>query len=106
MKELIRDQDIQITELKKELKVLNSCCSRKNVPITEDTSGVQDDFVSSGPAGRSLVSESNKPDLGSYDAPVDDFHVSKRNFDTQNLLYLSLPLSWLFFWENQDGNTC
>lgn len=75
MKKLIRDQDIQIMELKKELDVQNSRCSCKNVPITEDTSVDQDDSVLSGPAGRSFVSQSNKPDLGSYDAPVDNFHL-------------------------------
>ena len=78
MKQLIRDQYIQIVELKKELEVLNSCCSSKNIPVTEDTSIDQDDSVSSGQAGRSLVSLSNKPNLGSYDASVDNFHVSKR----------------------------
>jgi hypothetical protein len=107
MKQLIRDQDIQIVELKKELEVLNSCCSCKNVPVTEDTSIDQDDSVSSGQAGRSLGFLSNKPNLGSYDASVDNFHVSKRYFNTQNLVYLSLHLSpWFFFLENMDGNTC
>ncbi|RLM80297.1 hypothetical protein C2845_PM12G00370 [Panicum miliaceum] len=75
MKQLIRDQDIQIVELKKELEVLNSCCSCKNVPVTEDTSIDQDDSVSSGQAGRSLGSLSNKPNLGSYHASVDNFHL-------------------------------
>ncbi|XP_039787786.1 kinesin-like protein KIN-6 isoform X5 [Panicum virgatum] len=75
MTQLIRDQDIQIVELKKELEVLNSCCSSKNIPVTEDTSIDQDDSVSSGQAGRSLVSLSNKPNLGSYDASVDNFHL-------------------------------
>ncbi|RLN07302.1 hypothetical protein C2845_PM11G11500 [Panicum miliaceum] len=75
MKQLIRDQDIQIVELKKELEFLNSCCSCKNVPVTEDTSIDQDDSVSSGQAGRSLDSLSNKPNLGSYDASVDNFHL-------------------------------
>ncbi|PUZ73619.1 hypothetical protein GQ55_1G001700 [Panicum hallii var. hallii] len=75
MKQLIRDQDIQIVELKKELEVLNSCCSCKNVPVTEDTSIDQDDSVSSGQAGRSFGSLSNKPNLGSYDASVDNFHL-------------------------------
>ena len=89
MKQLIRDQYIQIVELKKELEVLNSCCSSKNIPVTEDTSIDQDDSVSSGQAGRSLVSLSNKPNLGSYDASVDNFHVSKRYFNTQNRVYLS-----------------
>jgi len=88
-KQLIRDQYIQIVELKKELEVLNSCCSSKNIPVTEDTSIDQDDSVSSGQAGRSLVSLSNKPNLGSYDASVDNFHVSKRYFNTQNRVYLS-----------------
>ena len=89
MKQLIRDQYIQIVELKKELEVLNSCCSCKHIPVIEDTSIDQDDSVSSGQAGQSLVSLSNKPNLGSYDASVDNFHVSKRYFNTQNRVYLS-----------------
>ncbi|KAG2655308.1 kinesin-like protein KIN-6 isoform X2 [Panicum virgatum] len=75
MKQLIRDQYIQIVELKKELEVLNSCCSCKHIPVIEDTSIDQDDSVSSGQAGQSLVSLSNKPNLGSYDASVDNFHL-------------------------------
>ncbi|OEL12924.1 Kinesin-like protein KIN-6 [Dichanthelium oligosanthes] len=75
MKELIKDRDIQIMGLKKELEILNSYCSCKNVTVTEDTSVDQDDSVSSGQASGSLVSLSNKPDLGSYDASVDNFHL-------------------------------
>ncbi|CAN6227152.1 unnamed protein product [Urochloa humidicola] len=75
MKELIRDQNIQIMQLKKELEILNSHCSCKNVPVTEDTSVDQDDSLSSDQAGQSLLSLSNKPDLGSYDASVDNFHL-------------------------------
>ena len=109
MKQLIRDQYIQIVELKKELEVLNSCCSSKNIPVTEDTSIDQDDSVSSGQAGQSLVSLSNKPNLGSYDASVDNFHVSKRYFNTQNrFIYQTITpfISLVFFWGNLDGNTC
>lgn len=91
MKELIRDQDIQIMELKKELEVLNSRCSCKNVPVTEDTSVDLDDPISSGQAGPILVSLLNVPDLGSYDASVDNSHVSKRNFNTQNLFLSITP---------------
>ncbi|XP_062217889.1 kinesin-like protein KIN-6 isoform X2 [Phragmites australis] len=75
MKELIRDKDIQIMELKKVLEVLKSCCSCKNFPIVGDTSDEQDDAVSSGQAAQSFVSLSNKPDLGSCDAAVDNFHL-------------------------------
>ncbi|CAN6242663.1 unnamed protein product [Urochloa humidicola] len=75
MKELIRDQNIQIMQLKKELEILNSHCPCNNVPLTEDTSVDQDDSVLSDQAGQSLLSLSNKPDLGSYDASVDNFHL-------------------------------
>ncbi|CAN6236796.1 unnamed protein product [Urochloa humidicola] len=36
MKELIRDKDIQIMQLKKELEILNSHCSCKNILVNED----------------------------------------------------------------------
>ncbi|KAJ1277422.1 hypothetical protein BS78_04G002500 [Paspalum vaginatum] len=62
MKELIRDKDIQIMELKKELEVLNARCSCKSVPITEESSVNQDDSVLSGQAVRSLISLSKKSD--------------------------------------------
>uniref|UniRef100_A0A0A9CMI4 Kinesin motor domain-containing protein n=1 Tax=Arundo donax TaxID=35708 RepID=A0A0A9CMI4_ARUDO len=75
MKELIRDKDIQIMELKKELEVLNSCCSCKNFPIVEDTFDEQDDAASSGQSAWSLVSLSNKPVVGSCDAAVGNFHL-------------------------------
>ncbi|CAO2034051.1 unnamed protein product [Urochloa humidicola] len=75
MKELIRDQNIQIMQLKKELEIVNSHCLCKNVPVTEDTSVDQDDSLSSDQAGQSLLSLSNKPDLGSFDASVDNFHL-------------------------------
>ncbi|WVZ78297.1 hypothetical protein U9M48_026034 [Paspalum notatum var. saurae] len=75
MKELIRDKDIQIMELKKELEVLNARCSCKSVPITEESSVNQDDSVLSGQAVRSLISLPKKSDLGSCDASVDNFHL-------------------------------
>uniref|UniRef100_A0A0A9H5R2 Uncharacterized protein n=1 Tax=Arundo donax TaxID=35708 RepID=A0A0A9H5R2_ARUDO len=67
-------------ELKKELEVLNSCCSCKNFPVVEDTFDEQDAAASSGQSTRSLVSLSNKPVVGSCDAAVDNFHVSRGNF--------------------------
>nr|AVY91803.1 ATP binding microtuble motor [Saccharum hybrid cultivar SP80-3280] len=81
MKELIRDKDIQIRdkdiqtmELKKELEAVKyrSC---KSSPIAEDDSVNHDDSVSSGQAAQSLVSVSNQPNLGSYDASEDNLHV-------------------------------
>jgi kinesin family member 18/19 len=75
MKELIRDKDTQIMELKNELEVLNSCCSCKNFPIFRDTPLVQDDTMSSGEAAQSLVSKLNKPEFS--DATIDNVHVSK-----------------------------
>jgi len=98
----IRDKDIQIMELKKELEAVKYC-SCKSSPITEDDSVNHDDSASSGQAAQSLVSVSNQPDLGSYDASEDNLHVSKRNFNTQILIHLlfwnfnGLHLSpWLF----------
>jgi kinesin family member 18/19 len=75
MKELIRDKDTQIMEMKKELEVLNSCCLCKNFPIVRDTPVVQDDTMSSGEAARSLLSKSNQPEFS--DAATDNVHVSK-----------------------------
>ncbi|CAM0149329.1 unnamed protein product [Urochloa decumbens] len=75
MKELIRDKDTQIMQLKKELEILNSHCSCKNVLVTEDASIDRDDSVSSGQSGQNLLSLSSKPDLGCYDASVDNFHL-------------------------------
>ncbi|CAL4890586.1 unnamed protein product [Urochloa decumbens] len=75
MKELIRDKDIQIMQLKRELEILNSHCTCKNVPVTEDASVDRDDSVLSGQSGQNLLSPSNKLDLGSYDASVDNFHL-------------------------------
>ncbi|KXG29244.2 hypothetical protein SORBI_3004G001600, partial [Sorghum bicolor] len=74
MKELIRDKDIQIMELKKELEAVKYC-SCKSPPITEDDSVNHDDSSSSGQAAQSLVSVSNQPDLGSYDTSEDNLHV-------------------------------
>ncbi|CAD6252263.1 unnamed protein product [Miscanthus lutarioriparius] len=70
----IRDKDIQIMELKKELEAVKYC-SCKSSPITEDDSVNHDDSASSGQAAQSLVSVSNQPDLGSYDASKDNLHV-------------------------------
>ncbi|XP_066320969.1 kinesin-like protein KIN-6 isoform X2 [Miscanthus floridulus] len=70
----IRDKDIQIMELKKELEAVKYC-SCKSSPITEDDSVNHDDSASSGQAAQSLVSVSNQPDLGSYDASEDNLHV-------------------------------
>jgi hypothetical protein len=85
MKELIRDKDTQIMELKKELEVLNSCCLCKNFPIVRDTSVVQDDTMSSGEAAQSLLSKSNQPEFS--DAATDNVHVSKikKNVVVNNL---------------------
>jgi kinesin family member 18/19 len=76
MKELIRDKDTQIMELKNELEVLSSCRSCKNFSIiVRDTPLVQDDTMSSGEAAHSLVSKSNQPKFN--DATTDNIHVSK-----------------------------
>jgi hypothetical protein len=79
MKELIRDKDIEIMELKKELKAVRYC-SCKSSPINEDDSVDHDDSSSFGQAAQSLVNISNQADLGSNDASEDNFHVSKINF--------------------------
>ncbi|KAK3151911.1 hypothetical protein QOZ80_2BG0151970 [Eleusine coracana subsp. coracana] len=72
MKELLRDKDIQIMELKRELEVLNSSCSCKNLPNVRDTPGVQDHTMSSSEAAPTLVSQANQADLS--DAATDNFH--------------------------------
>ncbi|XP_008680044.1 kinesin-like protein KIN-6 isoform X1 [Zea mays] len=74
MKELIRDKDIEIMELKKELKAVRYC-SCKSSPINEDDSVDHDDSSSFGQAAQSLVNISNQADLGSNDASEDNFHV-------------------------------
>ncbi|KAK3155775.1 hypothetical protein QOZ80_2AG0098500 [Eleusine coracana subsp. coracana] len=72
MKELLREKDIQIMELKRELEVLNSSCSCKNLPNVRDTPGVQDHTLSSSEAAPTLVSQANQADLS--DAAADNFH--------------------------------
>ncbi|KAI4978455.1 hypothetical protein ZWY2020_015208 [Hordeum vulgare] len=76
MQELLRDKDIQIMELKKELDDLKSRCSHDKFPIAEDTPVVQNNTASLGHAALSSVSQSNQADLGSSDAALDNFHVS------------------------------
>ncbi|XP_044954723.1 kinesin-like protein KIN-6, partial [Hordeum vulgare subsp. vulgare] len=78
MQELLRDKDIQIMELKKELDDLKSRCSHDKFPIAEDTPVVQNNTASLGHAALSSVSQSNQADLGSSDAALDNFHVMYR----------------------------
>ncbi|KAF8737792.1 hypothetical protein HU200_014022 [Digitaria exilis] len=92
MKELIRDQDIQIMELKKELEVLNSRCSREKVTVTEDASVNQDDSVLSGQGGGNMISLSNKH-KGSYGASVDNFHEVSKEFTCDGPENSSTPFS-------------
>ncbi|KAL6629349.1 hypothetical protein ACP70R_029114 [Stipagrostis hirtigluma subsp. patula] len=75
MKELIRTKDIQIMELKKELEVLNCCCSCNKFLVVEDSFVEENEAQSSGQAAQSLVSLSNKPDAGSCDGAADNFHL-------------------------------
>lgn len=72
MRELLRDKDIEIIELKKELDDLKSR-SHEKFPIAEDTPVKQNDAAS---IALSSVSQSNETDLGSSDAALDNFHVS------------------------------
>lgn len=73
MRELLRDKDIEIIELKKELDDLKSRCSHEKFPIAEDTPVKQKDAAS---IALSSVSQSNQAGLGSSDAALDNFHLS------------------------------
>lgn len=87
MRELLRDKDIQIMELKRDSKVLNSSCSCEKFPIAEDTSVEQNDALCSGQAARSLVSLSDHTDMGSSDTALDNFHLVVEDVSEEFMCY-------------------